>query len=748
MKTGDGSTLTLVRVIGLTAIAAVAIAGPVRGQEVSTEAVMERVGAYATAFQRQFSNVVTEERYVQDIRRINLPPNRFPAVSHRELRSDLLLVQPSGTNGYVEFRDVFEVDGTPVRDRQDRLTKLFLDPAASPVAEIQSITRESARYNIGNIDRTINTPTLALLFLLPQNQPRFRFGRSNKPTPTMTHSTETLRGNAPQNFMAPTGAWVLEYEEVQRPTLIRTTQGLNLPARGRIWADPGSGRVLMSELIAEDSNVRATIDVSYQQDSRLGVMVPAEMRERYEGRRDGAVIEGTAVYGAIRQFQVQTNERVASAPPSRVEPAATAPSGTVISAPANDPLASASVSAPDSKTQVLEPAVLPAVPSTAPQTANPPMFRAGTELVLVDFVVTDKADRPVRGLSVKDVIVKEDGKERPIVSFDAFAGNDDSAAADVGSGSSARPAPLAGNAATVLLVDDGQLSLEQAARLRPSLNVLLTSLSGRSASFMLVAPWSKVSVAARLPTGAADLAAAVDRIVGQRIDDHSNFPVDDAEALAIFRGDLGALARVAGRFKFLNPELTAAQANDLARERANLLAHDARTRRDDMYDVALQCLDWLKSQPGRHSLIVVSAGVAQDPDDARYAEVVTRSLRANAPIHFLDARGLPGVGRYQSVENGAALSRDQDEGPFARWEAAGGSMTLADDTGGIAITNSNDMARGLGRLLDTMTTYYVLAYQPVAHGKPGFRRIKVEVRTKGLHVRARTGYFSSAVVSR
>src|SRR5579864_1685371 len=84
------SIMILVRVIGLTAIAVVAIAGPVRGQEVSIEAVMERVGEYATAFQRQFSNVVTEERYVQDIRRINLPPNRFPAVSHRELRSDLL----------------------------------------------------------------------------------------------------------------------------------------------------------------------------------------------------------------------------------------------------------------------------------------------------------------------------------------------------------------------------------------------------------------------------------------------------------------------------------------------------------------------------------------------------------------------------------------------------------------------------------------------------------------------------------
>jgi VWFA-related protein len=175
-----------------------------------------------------------------------------------------------------------------------------------------------------------------------------------------------------------------------------------------------------------------------------------------------------------------------------------------------------------------------------------------------------------------------------------------------------------------------------------------------------------------------------------------------------------------------------------------MLAHDARARRDGMYGVALQCLEWLTARPGRHGLIVVSAGFAQDPDDSKYYDVVTRSLRANAPIHFLDARGLPGIGRYQGAANGVALGRNVDEGPFGRWEAAAGSMALADETGGIAVTNTNDMEKGLDRLLDTMTTYYVVAYQPPEHEKAGYRRIKVEVRARGLHVRARSGYFSGA----
>src|SRR5262249_12112966 len=149
--------------------------------------------AYATSFRSHLSNIVAEERYVQDVNYRNLPPNRFAMDTHRELRSDILLVQPNGSDQYVEFRDVFEVDGRPVRDRQDRLTALFLHPSASSGARIDQINRESARYNIGNIERTINTPTLPLQFLLPPNQPRFRFALTTKATPAMRASSGTPR---------------------------------------------------------------------------------------------------------------------------------------------------------------------------------------------------------------------------------------------------------------------------------------------------------------------------------------------------------------------------------------------------------------------------------------------------------------------------------------------------------------------------------------------------------------------------
>ena len=50
------------------------------------------------------------------------------------------------TGDFASFRDVFDVDGRPVRDRDQRLQKLFLSaPAATAIDQAQRIADESAR---------------------------------------------------------------------------------------------------------------------------------------------------------------------------------------------------------------------------------------------------------------------------------------------------------------------------------------------------------------------------------------------------------------------------------------------------------------------------------------------------------------------------------------------------------------------------------------------------------------------------
>src|SRR5262245_23130244 len=95
-------------------------------QEPTLADVLSRAGAYVTAFQRQLAGIVAEETYVQDIREqaISVSGPRPPQLrgpTHRELASDLLLVKPEKGDRWIQFRDVFQVDGRPVRDRTERL---------------------------------------------------------------------------------------------------------------------------------------------------------------------------------------------------------------------------------------------------------------------------------------------------------------------------------------------------------------------------------------------------------------------------------------------------------------------------------------------------------------------------------------------------------------------------------------------------------------------------------------------------
>jgi VWFA-related protein len=66
---------------------------------------------------------------------------------------------------------------------------------------------------------------------------------------------------------------------------------------------------------------------------------------------------------------------------------------------------------------------------------------------------------------------------------------------------------------------------------------------------------------------------------------------------------------------------------------------------------------------------------------------------------------------------------------------------LAENTDGIAVVNHNDLDRGLRRIADDLTSYYLLGYYSSNTKLDGqFRRITVRVKRPGVEVRARRGY--------
>ena len=273
--------------------------------------VLARAAEYVAAFEERLSGIVAEEQSVQQVRY----PKGFPESLNdkRRLQSDLLLVRPIGGNEWLQFRDVYAVDDELVRDRQDRLTRIFLNPDDNTLSQTAAILSESARYNIGAVERTMNTPLFALRFLEQHNLRRLSFKRTDRIMP----AAMTAEAPAPPgHFRVETEVWVIEFNERDRPTIIKTRDPrdprvlVDLPARGRFWIEPATGRILMSELIVSPKGVRGVVTVNYQSEPLLGLLVPIEMRERYDQLTNKTVVDGYATYGRFRQFQVLVNEQL------------------------------------------------------------------------------------------------------------------------------------------------------------------------------------------------------------------------------------------------------------------------------------------------------------------------------------------------------------------------------------------------------------------------------------------------------
>lgn len=265
--------------------------------EPTLDAVLVKAAAYVTAYQNRLAGIVAEEVYRQQVmvtQRRGNPQTR----QYRQLRSDLLLVKGANEGSWLQFRDVFEVDRKPIRDRDERLYKLFVGASTDAAKQAEAIQMESARYNIGPIMRTINMPILALVFFDRANQPRFEF-KKGKPG-----SVKRFAGMAEERDV-----WMIEYEETLKGTVVRGANDRDIPSHGRVWLDSRTGRFLRTELISEDTDVRALIEVFYRAETGLDLLVPAEMRELYELRRSQARIDGRAEYSRFRQFTVTTSEK-------------------------------------------------------------------------------------------------------------------------------------------------------------------------------------------------------------------------------------------------------------------------------------------------------------------------------------------------------------------------------------------------------------------------------------------------------
>ncbi len=160
----------------------------------------------------------------------------------------------------------------------------------------------------------------------------------------------------------------------------------------------------------------------------------------------------------------------------------------------------------------------------------------------------------------------------------------------------------------------------------------------------------------------------------------------------------------------------------------------------------------LASLPEKKALVYFSSGVGKTgvENQSQLRATVNAAVRANVSFFPVDARGLVaeapggdsrrGSTRGSSMYSGAAQRQRRER--FNNQQET--LFTLAADTGGKALLDSNDLTLGIVRAQQEISSYYILGYystNPAEDGK--YRRIRVRLPSQPrARLDYRRGYFA------
>ena len=372
------------------------------------------------------------------------------------------------------------------------------------------------------------------------------------------------------------------------------------------------------------------------------------------------------------------------------------------------------------------------------QPNQPPRFRVEVNYVEIDAVVTDAPGNFVRDLTANDFEVLEDGKPQQISAFTQV------------------DLPIE-RAATPLL----------APNVVPDVKTNERGFNGRIYLMILddlhTAPLrsTRVKVAAKQfierYVGANDLVAIVN--TGGRTDASQEFTSDKRRLLRAVDKFIGQKPRSATLEKLdvYNMRRGSPAANDPLRDPYEF---ERAAKARNMLDTLENAANYLANVHGRRKAIVmIGEGIDYDinnpfenqdatviQDDLRGA--IAAATRANVTIYSVDPRGLTASGdegiELTGVADDPSLALDS-RGLQAELRLSQDSLrTLAGETGGFALLNTNDFRNGFDRIQRDNSTYYLIGYYSTNERRDGkFRKISVRLKRPGLQVRARRGYVAA-----
>ncbi len=327
----------------------------------------------------------------------------------------------------------------------------------------------------------------------------------------------------------------------------------------------------------------------------------------------------------------------------------------------------------------------PAAPAAAAQSpaATPP----SQGQIQLDVVVTDQSGKPVTGLSRSDFTLLDNNHPADIQSFEANGG------------SAATPPQI------ILVFDMVNIGFDQVSYSRGGLDEFLRSDGGR-----LGAP---VQIYWYTETGLSPLKG-------------ETAPTSDGNALA------AEIDATSGQLRMVH-----AGGSWAGMER---------------YQMSLQTFSNMASaasaQPGRKLLIWIGPGwplmenmeLSEKDQNQLFGNIVTLStmLREGRMQVYSVAAGMPDINtyRYQGYTKGV---KKPTQASLPNLDL----KVLAEESGGLAVPPSNDLASQIEQCAREANAYYTITFNPPPGDKPNdYHQLKIHVDKPGLTARTNTGYYN------
>ena len=379
------------------------------------------------------------------------------------------------------------------------------------------------------------------------------------------------------------------------------------------------------------------------------------------------------------------------------------------------------------------------------QQQQPPTIRRGINYVSVDVIVTDKDGNPVLDLTQNDFAVTEDGKPQTvdtfsIVKLDAIAMAESGPPRQIRDDiDEEREAARSDVRLFVILLDDYHVQRGNDLSVKKPLIEFIQNQLAPADMIAIMYPLTPITDL-RFSRNRDASISAIDHFEGRKYnyvprnqfeEKYANYPAQVVErvrnqvtmdALKGAAMKMGALREGRKSIIFVSEGFTGI--------------------------LPAQMSDPIASMPGfqnpyRNSGASAPQATARDQliNDQEMIfdmqQVFNAMARMNTSIYPVDPRGLA-VFEY-GVEKGITVTQDAT----SLRQTQDTLHVLAANTDGRAIVNRNDLATGMKQIIRDSSSYYLLGYSSTQAPTDGkFHQIKVNIKRRGVDVRARKGYWA------